>query len=550
MQRTPAPSTNPRLEAPWAEQIRRHYEAHASSQFILFGNIHDLVLLPESRFGTLHEGLAHLTQKFDLILSYRIDRGIWVEKGGETIAAVKEGWHPETAIPEIGRILRSATFARSTARQIAVIIHEAEKIFPTGQRGAHYELAHLVSGVRAWASDAQYREHPLATFLITENLAELHEDIVQNSRTVQIEIPVPGEAEVTQALNLWAKTYPQALPAADFAPLGRALKGVMLQSLEQEVKLAHHAGEALALDRVGSIKKRLVEREAGELLEFLQSRRRLADIAGLKEAKELIALHLAMWKQGKTQKFPKGYLLAGPVGTGKTYVVDCIAGEGAVPVVKLKNFRDMWYGKTEGNLEKAFRLIRALAPCIVFIDEADQSLGKRDSSANDGGLSGRIYSQFAQEMSDPTTRGQVLWILATSRPDLVEVDLKRPGRVDVKFALMPTGTPEESVLLLQALLKKEKLLTAEQLGQVAALQEKIPVWLTPGAAESLCASLYTALCAAEAEGRPADPLAELTRLLENYQAPVRKEVMEFQIRLAAAEATSAQLIPPAFREFR
>jgi hypothetical protein len=153
-------------------------------------------------------------------------------------------------------------------------------------------------------------------------------------------------------------------------------------------------------------------------------------------------------------------------------------------------------------------------------------------------------------MSDPSTRGQILWILATSRPDLVEVDLKRPGRVDVKFALMPTGSTEESVQLLQALFKKEKLLTEEQLLHVASLGEKIPNWLTPGAAESICASLYTALCGAEAEGRPSNPLAELTQLLENYQPPVSKDVMEFQIRIAAAEATSAQLIPVAFRSYR
>ena len=50
-----------------------------------------------------------------------------------------------------------------------------------------------------------------------------------------------------------------------------------------------------------------------------------------------------------------------------------------MPVVKLKNFRDKWVGSSEGNLEKIFRLIRALGRCIVFIDEADQTLGRRES---------------------------------------------------------------------------------------------------------------------------------------------------------------------------
>ena len=72
---------------------------------------------------------------------------------------------------------------------------------------------------------------------------------------------------------------------------------------------------------------------------------------------------------------PKGYLICGPVGTGKTFLVECLAGEAGVPVVKLKNFRDRWVGSTEGNLEKIFRLLHALGRCYVFVDEADQALG-------------------------------------------------------------------------------------------------------------------------------------------------------------------------------
>ena len=98
-----------------------------------------------------------------------------------------------------------------------------------------------------------------------------------------------------------------------------------------------------------------------------------------------------------------GYLLCGPVGTGKTYLVECLAGEAGVPVVKLKNFRDKWVGSTEGNLEKIFRLLQALTRCFVFIDEADQALGSRDPAANDSGFSGRIYSMMA-DRDEPTRR--------------------------------------------------------------------------------------------------------------------------------------------------
>ena len=95
--------------------------------------------------------------------------------------------------------------------------------------------------------------------------------------------------------------------------------------------------------------------------------------------------------------------------------------------------------------------MRALGRCIVFIDEADQTLGRRESGSGDSGLSGRLYSMIAQEMGDSGTRGRVVWILASSRPDLIEVDLKRPGRIDVKVPILPTTTAAESAALVGAL---------------------------------------------------------------------------------------------------
>ena len=93
----------------------------------------------------------------------------------------------------------------------------------------------------------------------------------------------------------------------------------------------------------------------------------------------------------------------------------------------------------------------------LFIDEADQALGSRDSGSGDSGVSGRVYSMMAKEMSDTSNRGRILWILASSRPDLIEVDLKRTGRVDVKIPLFPAPDAEGGYLLIRALCKKHKL---------------------------------------------------------------------------------------------
>ena len=246
---------------------------------------------------------------------------------------------------------------------------------------------------------------------------------------------------------------------------------------------------------------------------------------------------LELWKRNDVRALPMGYLLCGPVGTGKTFLVECLAGEVGVPIVKLKNFREKWIGSSEGNLEKVFRLARALGRCIVFVDEADQTLGRRDSGIGDGGLSGRLYSMIAQEMSDTANRGKVMWVLASSRPDLIEVDLKRPGRMDLKIPILPTSSRVESAALLAALTKRyDMALSPDALSHLNSL----PELLTPGAAEALIVKAYRVV---RTEGLSAD--AAVLRCLSNYQNPVPHDVLEMQMRLAIREATDLSFVPEA-----
>lgn len=555
----PKTETQPSNQS-WMETVRRYYRSGAANQFILFGNIHDQFPLEGTRHGSIHEALLELSKAFDVILAYKADRGIIVEKGGEKVTVAKNALTagPDECIPELAATIRRLVYrkldgsAKTKAEgplKVAVIIHGAEKIAPAAAaRNINYPLAHLVATLRAWSTEDLYRDYPLASFLLTDNLTELHPTLTENNRTVHVRVDLPSERDIEARLSACTEIYRKALDGVDRVQLARGLKGITLDTIEQEIRLAQHAGEPLNLARIGDIKKRLIEKEAGDLLEFVSAKRTLADFEGLEEMKALIRVHLRMWREGDTRKFPKGYMLNGPVGTGKTYLAECIAGEGGIPVVKMKNFRTMWYGATEGNLERIFRIIRALAPCIVFIDEADQALGKRDATANDGGLSGRIYKMMAEEMSDPNTRGRILWMLATSRPDLVEVDLKRPGRIDVKFVLMPTGQPTEAAKLLRALMKRVELTLSDE--EATALLPLMPNWLTPGAAEAITSDLYTEMSEARAQQRVTTVAAELRRILEHYKPPVHLSIMESQIRIAVNEATKLTLVPEEFRRFR
>jgi SpoVK/Ycf46/Vps4 family AAA+-type ATPase len=207
-----------------------------------------------------------------------------------------------------------------------------------------------------------------------------------------------------------------------------------------------------------------------------------------------------------------------------------------------KNFRDRWVGATESNLEKIFGVLRALGQVVVFVDEADQAAGKRSGSDTDGGLSGRVYSMLAKEMSDTRNRGRIVWVFATSRPDLLEVDLKRQGRLDVHIPLFPPETAAERRALLSAVVRKLKVPVAE-----SDLPE-LPAEVTLGGNE-IEGVLVRALRTWELAKEPRPALAEiLLQVVREVRPSAHTRKLEYMDLVAVKECTDARFLPARFRE--
>src|SRR3989442_4922713 len=126
-------------------------------------------------------------------------------------------------------------------------------------------------------------------------------------------------------------------------------------------------------------------------------------VAGHAKAKQLLRQTAKAIQTGKRDVVPMGFLIAGPIGTGKTFLATCFAGEIGIPVVKLLNFRSQWQGVTEGNLEKIFNLLKAMWPVAVIVDEADAMLGNRGLSG-DSGVSSRVFGSMAAFMGNTEYR--------------------------------------------------------------------------------------------------------------------------------------------------
>jgi hypothetical protein len=542
----PAPKGAPA----WASELALAYESGAHGQFLLFGNVHDRMAVGDRLVGLAGYLEEELLAAFPVVLAYDLGNGLTLARGGEIVEQWKGAGmtalprEPLAAVQWVSRYLRYLGNLRSLGRggseSVAFIVRGVDQIAPAD--GSGYEHGSLASVLREWASEAPFRALPFTSLLIADNLNDIEPQVAFDAHAARIRVPLPDAPALERALGLLAKQHPKAFaPGADLAQLAAALVGVAVSALESLVKIRGHSGEALGTADLTRIKKDLVERDSAGLVEFVESKKTLDDYHGSEALKKWLRQDVALWQKGDLKALPMGYLICGPVGTGKTYLVECLAGEAGVPVVKLKNFRERWVGSSEGNLEKIFRLVRALGRCMVFVDEADQALGRRESGSGDSGLSGRIYSMIAQEMSDTSNRGRVVWILASSRPDLIEVDLKRPGRVDVKVPLLPTSTPAESAQLVGALAKRYGL--EIDAAALAKLEPRMPVLLTPGAAEALVVKAYR-----HARTQNAAPAAALEACLEGYQNPVPADVLETQMRLAIREATDLAFVPPAFRK--
>ncbi len=575
----------------WADNLRSRYLRGESCVFVLHGNVHDLVYHDDAMIG-LSDYLAHsVLEKKDLIIRFNVSTGCrFVKKTGpveelETLLAERS---PAKVLPVLEHLLL-------TTKNTAIIVEYAEMVAPEGSIAFATEQDRLaLVTLQRWSLSPDLDERDNIVLLLTETPSELHTKITSNPRIGMVKIPMPDIEERRRAIQLVNDELTDDW-TEKFADITAGLKLIQLRSIlrppeassesntsrfefivsqignESRAKKLAAVTHGMSWDEIleiigvepketadepevdpeleevtrliGRRKREIIESECLGLIEFVGDSHDFSVVGGIEEIKKNLKTIARNIRDGRKNMVPMGLLFTGPMGTGKTFVAEAFVKESGLTGIKFKNFRSKWVGATESNLERILNVVQAIGNVIVIIDEGDRSFGS--GNADDGGVSSRVIARLKEFMSDTTNRGRVLFILMTNRPDKLDIDIKRAGRLDRKIPFLYGQTPEavESVLLAQ--FRKHQLEVDITFPADRAKISEPLVGYSNADLEALVllAHNYADEALEDRDEASVITKAELERAIDDYLPPRDEEMLEYMELLAVFEASNRRMLP-------
>jgi len=548
----------------WAAELVRAVQAKQANTFLIHGVPADLVPVGGSsglRFLSLESFLTQeLFARWPSVVTYNRAEGLGFatpEARGHFQEKLKSydsvhgtAWaqalprDPANAFALLDSYFKGCA-ALQPARPVVLLVPFAETVVPVGD--ASYRTPEdraVLVYLRKWSQDPALLAKNIVVVLVTESLAELDPKLLRSNASREVEIVRPDQKERLQYLEAtrdadWYKRMSELPPVR----LAELTAGMTRVQLGQVLDGGDAAGEKISRDQVRRAKKEVIETEGLGLLEYVEPKYDLSMVAGMPAVKERLRRAARAIARGNPAAVPMGYLVCGPVGSAKTFLVECFSNEIGFPCVKLKNFRSMWVGSTESNLERILKILASLTPVGVIIDEADAALGNREASG-DSGTQNRVFAQIAAFMGDTRNRGRILWFLITCRPDLLPIDLKRQGRAEEHVPLFYPETAEEYDEIYRIMLKKLGIKTA--VTDVSSVAPKKALLTLSGS--DLEAVLVRATLEAEAAGSDTVTPEHLKTAFTDFIPPANSREREMQTLCAVLESTSRELLPARFRD--
>ncbi len=445
---------------------------------------------------------------------------------------------PSAALPLLERLLKADA-------RTAVLIEYADSLVPAADMATMSpdDRTALVT-LQRWGRDPQLMATGNMVILITANLADIHPALrAASSRYKAIEIPLPDRQARQDYITWYLARKPDAFTMA-MTPeeLANATAGLSLIHLEDIFLRAELEG-ALTWELVQEQKAAIIETEYAGLLEMIEPTFGFEAVGGMEPLKEWARAEIIHpVRQGDFQDVPKGVLLVGPPGTGKSFFVKALAREIGFNAValNLENILGGIVGASERNLARALSVVRSLSPVLLFIDELDQSDVSSRGNTSGNPVAKNLFNQMLRFLGDESNRGRTIFFGASNRPDLVDPALLRFGRVDAVIpVLLPDEAERRAIVLAQAR-SQEISIALEAVERIAGETEKY-------SAADIAAVVTKARKLAKRAGRQEITTDEAQRALSSIRPATLKNA-DFFTLLAVDAVNDTDLLPPQYAQ--
>ena len=539
----------------WAQELSYKYCSETANLYIIHGNIRDF--LPnkmyegEFVFVRIQEFISEvLFGNKDIIVFYDRSSGINFcdrDMQNDYLETMKKTF-PEKTDEQLMSSRPADAFSNletyfmmniSKKLRIVLIIDFAETIVPNADISMlSEEDRYCLVTLNRWAHDPIFTQGDISIMLLSENLADVNSRLVRSPNAVKLSIPLP-DFNVRKAFLEFTRNRDYLLLESRLNTdrVASITSGLNLMNLNQIAAESFQEDRTIKIDYLRDKKKEIIENEAAGLLEFIETSHNLSMVAGHNFVKSRLKNAARAIKKGQLEVLPMGYLISGPVGTGKTFLVTAFAGEVGIPIVK---FKAGWAGASDANFEKVMNIIKAMSPVGVLIDEADTLLSR--SSKHSNGNAGGLFSRIADFMGNTSYRGKIIWFISTNRPDLIPIDIKRQGRAEEHLALFFPQTDEDIDELFEILTQKLKLKTTGF--SVSRILHKYNLSLSGADLEAI---LIRARFTAALENRVIINEEDLETTACEFLPPTYPHEIDLQNLAAVLECTSRDMIPEQFR---
>ena len=336
--------------------------------------------------------------------------------------------------------------------KLLIIIEAADILLPEGEiQSLSQADRHRVSIVQDWILDPDFMNGEDTVIFIAESKSLMNSRITKLPQMVTVETPSPGVDErkhfifwfnrfqrpKEKRLRLWGTQEQLAILTA----------GLSIHALRQLLILGCYSGKKLQPGDVIEKVSDFIQGQLGEdVIEFKKPAHGLKTVVGNERLVSFIQTKLLPRITSTGPDAISGAAVCGPIGSGKTFIFEGLAGDLDIPVLVLKNIRSMWFGQTDVIFERLRRLLAALVKVMIFVDEADTQFGEigREAHATERRLTGKLQAM----MSDPQLKGNITWLLMTARIYNLSPDLRREGRVGDMIipVLDPEGKDRETFI--------------------------------------------------------------------------------------------------------